>query len=129
MKKLLVFFLGLTLITACSSDDDVATPGEDPIVGTWILVDATLFNPNSCEEESTITFTSDKKANGTFYVDPSDCSAETSSGNWENNGNDSYTVSVPVLGDNLQGTVNFLDNNNRFVFTTSSFGSFTFERQ
>lgn len=127
MKKLFIFFLGLSLITACSNDDDVATPELDPIVGTWLLVDATLFNPDSCEQESTITFTEDNTANGTFYFDQTDCSAETSSGNWENNGNSSYTVSVPVLGD-LTGTANF-SNEDRFVFTTTTFGSFTFQRQ
>lgn len=127
MKKLLVLFLGLTLITSCSNDDDVTTPDQDPIVGTWILADATFFDPASCEEDSTITFTADNKANGTFYFDQTDCSAESSAGEWINNGNSLYTVAVPVIG-NVQGTVNF-SNEDRFVFTTTTFGAFTFERQ
>lgn len=126
MKKLFVFFLGLTLITSCSNDDDATTPDEDPIIGTWVLVDSTILNPDNCEQESTITFTADNNANGTFYVDLTDCSAETSTGTWENNGNSSYTVSVPLL-DDLTGTVTF-SNEDQFVFTTT-LGSFTFERQ
>lgn len=127
MKKLFLFVLSLSLITACSSDDDVSTPEADPIVGTWVVVGASLFDPADCENESTITFTPDNDANGTFYFEQTGCEAETSSGSWENIGNSSYTVSVPVLGE-LQGTADFTSED-RFVFSTGAFGSFTFERQ
>lgn len=124
MKKLLIMFFGLAILTSCSSDDD--NMGADPILGTWVLVDASLVTPENCENESTITFTADNNANGTFYLEETNCEAETSSGTWENLGDSRYLVEVPVAGD-LEGTVTFFDDDN-FVFT-SGIGTFTFERQ
>lgn len=129
MKKFLVFFFSLALLTSCSNDDDnTDTDQPDPIIGTWVLVDASsgideLFCP---EPESTIKFNANNTGEATFYLAQSECEPESSAGNWENNGNSKYTISLPVLG-NVSGTANFV-NENRFTFTTA-LGVITFERQ
>lgn len=125
MKRLLILFLSMAVFAACSSDDD-GTQGSDPIIGSWVLVQATppLDSQFCMDEESTITFNEDETGEATFYLTQMDCEAESSQGNWDNRGNSAYTIGVPVIGD-LEGTANF--SGNRFTFTTA-IGVLTFER-
>lgn len=132
MKKLLVIFLSLGILTACSSDDDSSNSSEDPILGTWVLVDAsTPIDEQFCfDEDSVITFNENNTGEATFYLTATECSANESEGSWSNNGNSAYTITVPVLG-SLQGTANFTSAN-QFTFTTSISGFpavLTFERR
>ncbi len=133
MKKFLVLFLSMAFLFACSNDDDNEEPqGDDPIVGTWVLVDASepLDSQFCFEEESTITFKANNTGQATFYLTGTECSANNSQGTWSNNGNSVYTISVPVAG-NILGTADFTSAN-RFTFTTTIFtipGVITFERQ
>lgn len=126
MKKFIFIFLSFALLTGCSSDDDTANT-EDPILGTWILVDASsnLKGEFCLEKESTITFNADNSGSSTFYLSQAQCEATSSSGNWVNRGNSLYTITVPVFGD-LQGSVNFSGSNN-FTFTFIG-GTLTFEK-
>lgn len=127
MKKIFVLFLSLAFLTACSNDDDNEQPGPDPILGTWVLVDATgqLSGQFCLDEESTITFNSNNTGSATFFLTATECEAASSTGGWTNRGNSNYTISVPVLGD-TQGTANF-SSANRFTFTTAA-GVLTFEK-
>ena len=132
MKKLLVLFLSMASLVACSNDDDNTEQGPDPIIGTWVLVDAsTPLDTQFCfDEESTMTFSSNNTGQATFYLGEG-CTENSAPGTWANNGNSAYTISVPVLG-SLQGSVNFSENNTRFAFTTSVVGipgTLTFEKQ
>ena len=133
MKKLFLLFLSLAVFAACSKDDDDNGGNEpDPIIGTWVLVNAsTPLDTQFCDdEESVITFNENNTGEATFYLTASECSATESEGTWSNNGNSSYTISVPVIG-NLNGTANFTSAD-RFTFSTSIVGvpgTLTFERQ
>lgn len=132
MKKLLVLFVSMAFLVACSNDDDNQEQGPDPILGTWVLVDvSTPLDSQFCfDEESTMTFNSNETGQATFYLG-AECNDTTAPGTWKNNGNSAYTISVPVLG-SLQGTVNFSSNNTKFTFATSVFGipgTMSFEKQ
>lgn len=125
MKKVFTFLLGLILITSCSSDDD-APANNDPILGTWVLVESSAFNPEECGQESTITFNPDNTGSGTFYISQLSCQAQSSSGSWANLGNSRYSITVPVLG-RVEGTVTFI-NENRFRITTDDGSTHVFQR-
>lgn len=133
MKKFLFLFLSLAVLAACSNDDDNGDTNQpDPIIGTWLLVDASspLDDQFCFDEESTITFNEDETGQSAFYLTSAECEVTNSTGTWSNNGNSAYTISVPVLG-NLQGTANFTSSD-RFTFTTTVVGMpgiLTFERQ
>ena len=136
MKKYLLLFLtaGFLSLGACSSDDDgETTPETHPIVGTWILtgVNPPLMDPEACDERSTITFNEDNTGNGTFYFETSECEPETSSVTWTRSNNGVYSIQIPVpLLGNQSGTVEFQNNNDRFVFSPQGIPgtSLTFER-
>ncbi|UJH92239.1 lipocalin family protein [Antarcticibacterium sp. 1MA-6-2] len=128
MKKFLVLFLSLAVFAACSEDDDdTDATGPDPILGTWVLVNVTppLIDVTACEQESTITFKPDNTGTGSFYLEANECAVTESAGSWTNNGNSSYQITVPVLG-NITGTANF--DGDEFIFT-SNMGVLTFEQQ
>lgn len=126
MKKLLMIFMSLVFLTACSSDDDSNSNGDDPIIGTWILVGSSITNPQACTQESTITFNQDNSGSGTFYIAETECQPQNSSGNWQNLGNSRYSIVAPVVG-TIEGVANFTGND-EFTFTTA-LGNLTFERQ
>lgn len=128
MKKILMLFMTIALLTACSDDDS----GDDGnIVGTWLLVEANNipgYTVNECSGQSTITFNADNSASSTFYSTvEGECVSDTDTGSWSNSTGNQYTIEVPGLGD-LQGTVNFSDS--RFTFIPNDFpaSSLTFER-
>jgi hypothetical protein len=127
MKKFLFLFLCAATFIACSSDDDADNTGDDPILGTWVMVDATApLNSIFCETpQSTITFDGDDTGEATFYLTENECEATESTGNWRNNGNSSYTIATP-LGD-LTGNVSF-SGDDQFSFATAG-GTLSFERQ
>ncbi len=127
MKKFFVFFLSLSLLTGCSSDDD-ATTGEDPILGKWFVVE--LNNPLSqdglseCNLRSNIEFKADNTAKSQFYSDEdAQCQLEESNSQWSNLGNSRYSFELLGFG-NQSGTVNF-EGNNRFTFTNPSIPGFS----
>ncbi len=128
MKKIFVLFLSMAFLFACSSDDD-EPQGEDPIVGTWVLVQMTppSIDFSACENSSTINLNANKTGSGSFYFEETNCIEQTSTGNWVNNGNSSYTIAVPFLG-NITGTANFTGDD-EFTFTSTSVGVLSFERQ
>ena len=128
MKKYLFLLSAFALVffTSCSSDDD--NGGEpDPILGTWVLVDASAVDVEACPEDSTVTFNKGNTGSATFYLPQAECAPQNSSGNWENLGNSRYALAVPVLG-TLEGEVDFTGDDS-FVFKTSTAGDFTFEKQ
>lgn len=127
MKKFILLFFSLAVLAACSSDDDGGNTGPDPIIGTWVLVDASapLDNQFCFSEDSVITFNENNTGEATFYLKANECAGTENTGNWSKS-NSTYTISTPV-GD-LTGTANFTNNNNRFTFTTT-IGVLTFERQ
>ena len=131
MKKYLILFLftGLLSFTACSDDDEAGPKNEDPIVGTWVItsVEPAQFNIEACEEASTITFNEDNTGSATFYLEETNCIAANASGDWSNNGGDSYTITVPVAG-SMTGTIDF-SGANQFFFVTENGVTITFQRQ
>lgn len=142
MKKPFLFLLALiTLIVSCSDDDDNTTePVENPILGTWYLVDFT--NPldpeaelSECNMQSYITFEMDANGNQTseyiyYQSNGIDCLEEDSStgDSWSNEGN-TYNFTLPQFGQQ-EAQVSFEDNNTRMVITNDDFGGFsiTFEK-
>lgn len=126
MKKLIFIFLSLAVLTACNSDDDSNSNADDPIIGTWILVDSSIATPQTCTQESTITFNQDNSGSGTFYIAETECQPQNSTGNWRNLGNSRYSIVAPIV-ETIEGVANFIGNDD-FTFTTA-LGSLTFERQ
>lgn len=103
MKKHLILFLmaGALALSSCSKDEEeIGT--DDPIIGTWALVQVSpqnpFFNPDDCTEQSTMTFTENNIATGTFYLANNNCEGELSAGTWSNQGNSVYKLSVPFVG-------------------------------
>lgn len=118
MKKylLLLAAFGFFFFTSCSDDDDAAG-GETAIEGQWRL---SSMSPQvldfSCPEDHTITFNADGTTNWTVYDSNNDCEGASSSGIWERNSGDSYTITVPDIGE-IDGTVAF-SGANQFTFST-----------
>lgn len=130
MKKHLILFMvaGLFTFSACSDDDDNGDT-QDPIVGTWAVVSIQppAININDCEETSTITFNSNNTGSAIFYSAEAGCAPLTAAGAWQNEGDDTYSINVPVLGD-VSGSVDF-NGPNEFFFVTENGVTITFEKQ
>lgn len=129
-KQLLVFLLaGIFTLHSCSSDDDSNNKEQDPVLGTWILVeiDPPAFDVDACEEPSIISFHSSKVANTTIYRENNNCDPEHTSGDWENLGYNRYKITIPILGP-TQGTVEF-EGSNRFTFFGPNAERLVFQRQ
>lgn len=129
MKKIFLLLVSMMMLTACSDDDDATTEGEDPILGTWYLVEIT--NPleadaqfNECEQQSFITFNDDNTAISESFTEvDGECESEGSdTGNWENEGNSRYTFTIPGFGEQT-GEVEFIGNN-RFSFSVPDLPGF-----
>ncbi len=123
MKKLFLLFISLTVLTACSNDDD--TSEEDPILGTWFIVEVNNI-PNSdftlseCNKNSTMTFNVDGTATSIFHAQiEENCMAGTPTTSTWNNESGIYTITIPIpelQGFNtLTGTIEFTSNT--FIFT------------
>ena len=133
MKKMIALLTVFLMLTACSNDDNATS--EEPIVGSWVLVDWNIPNipgsdfaeePTNCNLNSKITFEADNTATSEFYNDEGEnCEVEAQSGDWESHGDGEYSIQVPGIG-NQRGNLNF-ESNNRFTFTLA-IGSMTFER-
>ena len=137
MKKILFLFLlaGLFTLSSCSNDDDGTNNSDDPIIGTWILTEAssasTIIDPNACEEDSSITFNEDNSGSGAFYLEANECEPLTSSGSWENVEGSDYTVELPPPFGRQQGEVQF-PTADQFTFMIEFSGipiTLTFDRQ
>ncbi len=121
MKKylLLLAAFGFFLFTSCSDDDD-DNGEEQTITATWELTGISPPIPgldfSACPENPEITFNTNGTANWTLYDADNDCAAESSTGTWEKNDGNNYTVTIPDLGE-VDGTVNF-SGENMFTFTT-----------
>lgn len=126
MKKYLFLLSAFALIffTSCSSDDDGGGADEPTITGTWEL---TATNPDNIPgwnlseytNNPEISFTADGVANWTLYDSQNNCEETQDSGSWEKNEGNTYTVTIPNLNDEVQGTVEF-SGANKFTFTTLS---------
>ncbi|NJW51681.1 lipocalin family protein [Salinimicrobium oceani] len=122
MKK--YFFLlaafGFFLITSCSDDDDNGAE-NGTIIANWELTAVTPqipgWDPSACPENPDITFTENGSAMWTLYDSENDCAEFSSSGTWEKNSDNTYTISIPNFG-TFDGTVKF-SGANKFTFTTS----------
>ena len=131
MKNYLFLCL-LTVFTlgSCSNDDDSAS-STDKILGTWVMTESSVsgIDPNACPESSYLTFDQDGTGTAAFYLEQNNCEPENANGEWENLGNSTYRIEVPVLG-NQTGTVNF-EGADTFIFNPeiAPGSSFTFERQ
>ena len=123
MKKILLLFLSLGLLAACSNDDDSTTDDGTRIVGKWFLEAVRPMGGqntlNECNQNSYIEFDADGTANSEFFEEnETACESEGESpGTWSYNGNNSYTFLVPNVG-NTTGNVNFTSDS-RFIFTSS----------
>ncbi len=130
MKKHLILLMLSALFTfsACS-DDDSGTETKDPIVGTWAVVSITppAINIDDCEQTSTITFNDNNSGSATFYAAETECVPMTTTGVWQNVGNDTYSINVPVLG-NVSGSVEF-NSASEFYFITENGVTIVFEKQ
>ncbi len=133
MKKLFFLFISLTVLTACSNDDD--TSEEDPILGTWFIVEVNNI-PNSdftlseCNKNSTMTFNVDGTATSVFHAQVEEnCMAGTPTTSTWNNESGIYTITIPIpeleeVGiDKLTGTIEFTSNT--FIFTPLLFPNTT----
>lgn len=102
MKKYLILFLvtGALSFTSCSDDDEVIS-NDDPIVGTWALVEVNpaspIFDPALCDQ-STITLNDNGTATATFYLANAECQKQQSGGNWSKTAEGIYQLTVPFLG-------------------------------
>ena len=124
MRKILLLFISMTMLTACSNNDDgTETDDGSKIVGKWFLVDAKAGgvsgNLSACTTQNTfITFNADGSASSEFWEDINGTCEKTdnNTGTWEYKGSSVYTVDVAGYG-NLEGTVNF-ESSTRFNFTS-----------
>lgn len=122
MKKylLLLAAFGLFFFSSCSDDDD-GDETQNSIVATWELtaVNPTIpgWDPSECPENPEITFSANGAANWTIYNSQNECAAVSSTGDWVQNSDGTYTMTIPNLGE-FDGTVNF-SGANRFTFNTS----------
>ena len=131
MKKhlILVMLAGLFTFCACSDDDDNNPDEKDPIVGTWavISIEPAAINIDECEETSTVTFNDNNTGTATFYTAEAACAPLSADAAWQNEGNDNYSMTVPVLG-SVSGTVEF-SGQNEFFFTSEEGVMITFQKQ
>ena len=85
MKKIILLFIGLTVIS-CSSDDDTRT--TDPMIGNWWLSNSPGSSAWHLSYSSNGTFTSSL----TSTIDPEN-DLPMQSGSWTNVGNDFNALS------------------------------------
>ncbi|PRX41931.1 lipocalin-like domain-containing protein [Salegentibacter salegens] len=133
MKKLFLMLFSIAFLASCSEDDDANANGDDPILGTWYVVelenDFSDDELNQCNLNSNITFNADNTANSKVHEEvEGECMAETSTAEWERNSNGQYTFDLPFLG-RQTGDVEF-SGNSRFIFSVPSLPgvSLTFEK-
>ena len=122
MKKLLILLFAISLVIACSDDDDANTDDGMEIVGKWFLIDLrTSVAQNTlstCNQNSFIQFNADNSASSEFYEEnETECELESNNdGIWAYLGDGRYEFFIPELG-NQSGTVRFT-NNSQFIFTS-----------
>ncbi len=132
MKKIIALLAVFMMFTACDSDDDV-NDGEDPILGTWFVVDLeNAFSDDElseCNMNSNITFHADNTADSEFYEEvEGECLFEADTSEWKRETNGQYTFDLPFFG-RQRGDVEFIGNS-QFKFSVPSMPgvSLTFEK-
>lgn len=132
MKKLIALLSVFILLTACSSDDD-NNNGEDPILGTWYVIELeNSFSDDElseCNLNSNITFHADQTADSEFYENvDGECVMEADTAGWERNSDGQYTFELPFFG-RQTGDVEFIGST-QFKFSVPSMPgvSLTFEK-
>ena len=117
-KFLILSLLVSSFFTACSSDDD-GGDNIDPIIGTWQktaeIEDGVEIELDECELQSTFTFTSNGELSSISYYEYEDeCLFDTSSSNWDNQGNNVYGIGEEAIEDSIEFT--FSNNNNTISY-------------
>ncbi|SHJ72370.1 hypothetical protein SAMN04487911_13240 [Arenibacter nanhaiticus] len=118
MKNVLyVFILAMICLTSCSKGDDPIS--EDPIIGVWNIVTINEAPVNECTKKTEILFLKD----GNYILEGYNVNSENNCdkqelirGNWENKGNDVY--SIKNNGATLIQQINILFSNNNNTITT-----------
>lgn len=113
MKKLLLFFITVTLISCGGKDDDdLSGRTTDPLIGTWTC------EPYSFDEFVDVTDTVVFNSDGTFTGNST--TGEVYSGGWSNSGNDFdsarqiYTFTYPYSEESETVTIIFSSDFNSF---------------
>lgn len=125
MKKILLLFVSIAMLTACSKDEDDNKESQDPILGKWYLTEvnnAQDFQVNDCNSQSYINFKSDGTAHSEFFSENNgNCESAPNDGNWTAGDNSKYTFDVPGFGP-MTGRVEF-NSSSRFTFYPDLFAS------
>lgn len=126
MKKYVVFLflIGIFSFVSCSDDDN---DRAEPILGDWILteVNPAVIDPTACPNDTTVSINGDNTLQSSFYLAQNDCNLQEEIASWSYDGNNTYTMSFPEIGD-IQGVISF-SNPDTFTFTTEA-AIFTFTR-
>lgn len=130
MKKILFMILAVTVLAACSTDNDTSESGDDMILGKWFLADAkagSVSLATECQKNSNITFGINNFAESEYYEsnDANECNLESSDqGTWSKSANSQYTFDVPGY-EKLTGTVSF-EGTTSFTFTSPEIAPLVF---
>jgi hypothetical protein len=125
MKKFILLFFSIALLTSCNKDDN---SGPDPVLGKWYIVEVNNvpqsdFSLSDCNTNSFMTFNADGTTNSTFYTEiEGNCTAGPSTDSEWHQQSGIYTFSIPIPElepySPLVGTIQF--NGSTFTFTPSA---------
>ncbi len=130
MKKILYLFIAIISLSSCQSSDEDSLSG-DPIVGKWQLqsrLENGTETTDSCERQSTVTFSADGTVAIVSYYDYGNNTCESIIGttSWENAGNSNYVLSGNGQSSSPQ-KIDFSQNNTVWsTTTTDSFNGTTY---
>lgn len=126
MKKLFFILIGSAMFS-CSNDDDMQSSNlaEDQLIGTWKYTTYIENNTEQilepCELEETLIFDSQGTYTGMYYETDANNSCvleQEGSGVWENNGDNSYTLTI--LGESFTEDLFFEENTFYLEFIDNS---------
>lgn len=121
MKKLLLLFMSVATLTACSKDDDDNKDSQDPILGVWYVAsiqNGGNFQLSECNKESSVEFMENNNGISKFYSESNgECNLDnTEEGEWSNLGSSRYKFVIPYEGIGAQsGKVEF-NGDSEFTF-------------